>query len=71
MRSLREVFSGFVRKPVLVAEHHQFIANALDAPLEWQYASTTLRNVLEELRRREKSATLPADEVDGIHTNGF
>jgi hypothetical protein len=53
LRSLREVFSGFVRKPVLVAEHHQFIANPLDAPLEWQYASTTLRNVLEELRRRE------------------
>jgi hypothetical protein len=59
LRSLREVFSSFVRKPVLVAEHGQFIANPLDAPLDWQYVNTTLRNVLEELQCRQDKRGFP------------
>jgi hypothetical protein len=55
LRSMREVFSGPLRKPVLIAEHERFIANPLDAPLEQRYLSTTLRRVLEEVRRRERA----------------
>ena len=52
LRSIRQVFGSFVKKPVLVADHELFIADVLDAPLDWCYRETTLRLALPQLCQR-------------------
>jgi hypothetical protein len=56
LQSVREIFSGYLKKPVLVAKHEEFIAGPLNAMLDWSYRETTLHGALLEIRERSASA---------------